>query len=410
MSQNILREAPLQHIFTADTSCAKAPQILPNVPINGYNGFLRPADNKNACALGDRCVREWTENIITDFERTESYCAVHGENDPDLMVHVSTFIILNGMIYMTYYASTGSGAEDPHYQEARLAFCPLNDPQNMTIVTLQKVGDILDGKVITSLYDTILLYKGGNELYLMWTAAPDGNYHRLYCTFNTATNTLGPVQANRFCVGNVTNDFSITGMQAALACNNIAHKPMWSDIGIMQKLSAREENGKIYYYTGAYSGNFNCIVKSCDFITWEYVAAPSFANNSKWENATYVLNDKCYYFVRQQECEQGFLTCYDLISETWSTPTLIADAQSRSDFIYYNNALYLIHAPINREGIGLVKIDTEDLSHSTVVFVADLKDSCFYPFVRLYGDEAYISYTVDRKHIRLAKFDLRNYV
>ena len=221
---------------------------------------------------------------------------------------------------------------------------------------------------------------------------------------------LGPIQVNRFRVGDIVNDFSISGIQDALAAQNIAHKPLWSDIGIMQKLSTRTENGETYYYTGAYSGNFNCIVKSRDFITWEYVAAPDFTNNSKWENATYVLDDRCYYFVRQQECEQGFLTCYDLNNGTWTTPMLIQDAQSRSDFIYYRGELYLIHAPINREGIGMIQIDRTDLSRSSVVFVADLKDSCFYPYVSVYGDTAYISYTVARKHIRLSHFDLRNYV
>ena len=39
---------------------------------------------------------------------------------------------------------------------------------------------------------------------------------------------------------------------------------MFSDIGIMQKLTTRTENGETWYYTGAYSGYFNCIIKSRD--------------------------------------------------------------------------------------------------------------------------------------------------
>ena len=410
MKQTIKREAPVKNVYTRDVTSGKKSRIIPTVPMKNYEGFLRPADDKAARAAGDDCVKEVFANIISDFERNAAYCERNGEENPDLMVHVSTFVIIGGIVYMTYYANTGNAHEDPRYQCARLAYCPLDDPEEMTIVDLQKVGDELDGKEITHLYDTILMYKGGDELYLLWTASPQGNYYRLYCTFHIPTKTLSPIKANRFQVGDVVNDFSITGMQSALACNDIPHKEMWSDIGIMQKLSTRVENGETYYYTGAYSGNFNCIIKSRDLITWEYVAAPDFLNNSRWENATYVLNDKIYYFVRQQECEQGFLTYYDLAEGTWATPTLIADTQSRSDFIYYKDALYLIHAPINREGFGIVKVNTEELSRSEVVLVADMKDSCFYPYVSVYGDDAYISYTVARKHIRLSKFDLRNYI
>ena len=93
---------------------------------------------------------------------------------------------------------------------------------------------------------------------------------------------------------------------------------MYSDIGIMQKLSSRIENSKTFYYTGAYCGDFTCIIKSDDLITWEYVSQPDFINCSQWENATYVLNDKVYYFVRQQNTDKyGFLTAFDLNRKEW---------------------------------------------------------------------------------------------
>lgn len=402
-------EEPIKGVYTPDISNGNDKKFIPTLPIKDYDTLIRPSWNKAAKELGEKCVSEVKNNIIADFERTIAYCEKNGEESPDLMVHVSTFVIIDNIVYMTYYANTGTDAEDPKKQAARLAFCPLDNPEDMTIIEVQRVGDELDGKKIEFLYDTILMYKGGDEIYILWTASPENNYYRLYRTFNFKKMTFGPVMANRFKVGCTVNDFSITGMQAALAYNNIPFKSMWSDIGIMQKLSTRVENGETYYYSGAYSGNFNCIIKSRDLITWEYVSAPDFINNSLWENATYVLGDTVYYFVRQQECEQGFLTSYDLVNGKWSTPTLISDAQSRSDFIYYNDQLYLIHAPINRDGFGMVRIDTNDISKSKEVFVADMKESLFYPFVSVYGNDAYISYTVARKHIRLSKFDLTNY-
>jgi hypothetical protein len=85
----------------------------------------------------------------------------------------------------------------------------------------------------------------------------------------------------------------------------------------------------------------------------------------------------------------------------------IEDCQSRGDFILYHGNLYLFHAPIDREHIGVVKIDTENLANSEVVLQAKMKTSCFYPFIQYYGDnELAMSYTVARKHIRLARFTL----
>lgn len=397
-------ETPATGIFTPDTPTDKPEIIIPDAPIMNYAGCLRPDRCNEAKELGRKCVDEVKANIIADFEKNETYCEKHPGEHVDMMVHVSTFAIKNGFIYMTYYANTGTAAEDPSMQEARFAICPENDPSDMTIIRLQKVGDLIDGKKIDRVYDTILMEKSDDLLYLMWTASADGLYYRFYTTYTISTATVGQIRPNRFKVGDVTNDFSTTGIVKALSANGLGHKVMFSDIGIMQKLSTRVENGETCYYTGAYSGYFNCIIKSADLITWEYVATPDFINLSLWENAVYVSGDKCWYFVRQEECMQGFLTCYDLEKKTWSTPTLIRDTQSRSDFIFYNNELYLIHAPENRDGFGIVKINREEQEKSEPIVVASMHESLFYPFARVYGEYVYMSYTIARKHIRLSRF------
>ncbi len=230
--------------------------------------------------------------------------------------------------------------------------------------------------------------------------------------FDTKAKKLGEIGVNRFKVGDTVNDFSVSGIKSALAENGVPCKKMYADIGIMQKLSSRIEDSEIYYYSGTYSGDFSCIIKSKDLITWEYVSQPDFINDSMWENATYVLNDKVYYFVRQQrENKCGFLTAYNLSYRTWETSVEIQDCQSRSDFIVYNGELYLFHAPLDREHIGIVKIDTEDISNSKIVLQAKMHTSCFYPFIQYYkNNELAMSYTDDRKHIRLAEFTLSKYI
>lgn len=411
-------EQSCNSIFTDDIISENAPVIYPRKAVTAPAAIIESDQYPDDIGAAKLFSDEIAANKIADFEKV----------GVDKMCHVSTFIYTDNSIYVTYYANTQSGEELPTHQVARLAYAPENDIDNKTVLDIMQVGESLFDKKITGVYDTILMQRKDtpNELYVMWTASVDNKYYRLYRIFNTATHSLGEVRVNRFKVGNTVNDFSSSGITNALAANGIGYKELFSDIGIMQKLSSRVENGEVYYYSGAYSGSFTCIIKSKDLITWEYVAQPNegtngtgFDNETKWENAVYALNDRVYYFVRQWDYDEaskagskyGILTYYDLESGEWAKPVLVADCQSRSDFIFYNNELYLFYAPTDREHIGILKINTEDISKSSVVLRADMKGSCFYPFVQ-YNSKGQLcmSYTVDRRHIRLASFTMEKYV
>ena len=386
--------------------------IAPGAEINNFSAVV----SANVCDAilkkGERFADEIEEGFISDFEKGQQLFNEHKIDEVDQMVHVSTFCVIDNVIYMTYYANTKEYSEDPKDQTARLVYCPVDDPENKTFIDIQSAGDSCSGLRVNLVYDTILAKKSDELLYILWTAKVGDNYYRLYRTFSTRTKELSDVKVNRFQVGEIVNDFSTTGIQSALVENGISFKKMYSDIGIMQKFTKRVEDGEVYYYTGTYSGDFTAIIKSKDLITWEYVAQPDFLNESKWENATYVIGDKCYYFVRQQDTvKYGFLTVYDLLTQKWEKPVLIEDCQSRGDFIEYKGELYLFHAPIDREHIGIVKIDKENIARSKEIVQAKMHTSCFYPFVQYFlHDELAMSYTVDRKHIRLAAFTLSRYL
>lgn len=390
------------NIFTDDVITEKELKISEGKPITDVKRTITADVSENAVKKGDAFAKEISTRFVSDFEK-----------NGDKMAHVSTFIVIDNYVYMTYYANTKEPSEDPKNQTARLVYAPINDVENKTFIDLQTTGDVVGDKTIDMVYDTILMQKDDNTIYIMWTARiTEGNYYRFYCPFSIKDKTLGEIGVNKFKVNNTINDFSFSGIKNALANEGIPCKKMYSDIGIMQKLSSRLENGETYYYSGTYSGDFTAIIKSKDLITWEYVSQPDFINDSKWENATYVLGDKVFYFVRQQdENKSGFLTVYDITEDRWETPVEIYDCQSRSDFIIYNNELYLFHAPIDREHIGIIKIDTKDISKSEVVLQANMHSSCFYPFIQYYkNNELAMSYTVDRKHIRLAEFNLSDYL
>ncbi len=399
---DIIGVIPVRTTYLNDYATSKPATYLDAAEISDYAAKIEASDaTAEQKTLGKQFANEITANFIANFEKKN-----------DTMVHVSSFAIINDVIYMTYYANEETGEENPLYQKARFVYCPVDDTDNMTYIDIQSPSDICGGKFVKAIYDTILMQKDENTIYIMWTAMLDDNYYRLYRVYDISTDTMGPILINKFKVGDITNDFSVTGIKSALQENEIAYKDMYSDIGIMQKITTRVENGETYYYTGAYCGDLNCIIKSKDFETWEYVAQPDFINLSKWENATYVIGDKCYYFVRQNGSSYGFLTAYDLINGTWDKPVLVGDCQSRSDFIVYNGKLYLFHAPNDRNTIGAIEVDTENLANSKVVFQAAMNSSCFYPFVQYAnGDTSaiYFSYTISRQHIRLSKFNPENY-
>lgn len=388
-------------VFLENLKTDKELVITPGAPIDDVARTITSDVDEEIIKKGDCFAQEITDRFVSDFKKSN-----------DKMVHVSTFVVIDDVVYMSYYANQKNPDENPEFQIARLVYAPIDDVENKTYIDLQTIGDVVDGKTIDMVYDTILMQKDEKTIYVMWTARTEGNYYRFYCPFDTKEQTLGEIGVNRFKVGDVVNDFSVSGIKSVLAESGVPCKKMYSDIGIMQKLSSRVENGETYYYSGTYSGDFTCIIKSKDLITWEYVSQPDFINDSKWENATYVLNNKIYYFVRQQPTNKcGFLTSYDLNKNIWETPVEIYDCQSRADFILYKNELYLFHAPIDREHIGVVKINTKDLSKSEVVLQAKMHTSCFYPFVQFYKNgELAMSYTDNRKHIRLAEFTLCKYL
>lgn len=388
-------------VFSENFKTTKELKITEGAPITDVAGTVPSDVSEEEREKGKAFADEIEEGFVSDFEKPG-----------DKMAHVSTFAVIDGTVYMTYYANTKEPSEDPKNQTARLVCAPLCDIERKTYIDLQTTGDTVGDKTIDMVYDTILMQKDESTVYIMWTARAERDYYRFFCPFDLSTKTLGEIGVNRFKAGDIVNDFSVSGIKSALAENGIPCKKMYSDIGIMQKLSARMENGKKIYYTGTYSGDFNCVIKSGDFITWEYVSQPDFINDSKWENATYVLRDKVYYFVRQQDTNKcGFLTAYDLTTGRWDKPLEVEDCQSRADFIFYKGGLYLFHAPVDREHIGIIKVNTDNLADSRVVLQAKMHTSCFYPFVQYCGgEELAMSYTVARRHIRLSRFTLQKYL
>ena len=136
------------NIFTQDIATRKPLLVAECAPIRNYAKIL--ADEVCALAIkkGDDFSQEIQDGFFADFEKPE-----------DKMAHVSTFIVLNDTVYVSYYANTKEPAEDPANQTARLAFCPISNPNDKTFIDLQTVGSVVGNKKVEMVYDTILMQK-----------------------------------------------------------------------------------------------------------------------------------------------------------------------------------------------------------------------------------------------------------
>lgn len=370
------------------------------------NSFAFTADTTFMAYLKGISLQKSLSNHIVDMKK-----------DGDKMVHVSTIEIINDILYCTYYANTQTGDEDPTKHIARFAYCPLSDTDNKTYFDVQSVGDTFNGFTVERIYDTIMMKKSDTQLYIMWTAYFNKGYHRLYAPFDVTNKVVGEIKENRFTANRKTNsgvlvvsDFCSQGVDYILSDSGIARKQWrdYDDIGIMQKITTGIESGVTYFYTGCYIGKFNCIIRSKDLITWEYVSAPTFYCDSMWENAVYVKNNKCFYFLRQDTSKNyGILSYYDLNTKEWSTPVYVQDCQSRADFFEWEGRLILVHAPVSRNYISLAVVD-ENLGKVYEQEIARFMMSSFYPYVTKYNNEYYMSYTEERQHIWVSKFTLNS--
>ena len=137
-----------KHVFSPDYHSTKPLMVLPTEPIKKVARTITSAVSEEIVEKGNAFAEEISNRFVSDFEKAE-----------DKMTHVSTFIVIKGVVYMTYYANTKEPSENPKDQTARLVYAPIDDIENKTFIDIQTTGDIVDGKIIDMVYDTILMQK-----------------------------------------------------------------------------------------------------------------------------------------------------------------------------------------------------------------------------------------------------------
>ena len=148
-----------KNIFSKDCETTKELIITPGAPIEDVARTITSDADEKTIKKGSLFAQEINDRFVSDFKKSN-----------DKMVHVSTFVVIDNTVYMSYYANEKNPDENPEFQTARLVYASVDDVKNKTYIDLQTIGDLVDGKTIDMVYDTILMQKDEKTIYVMWTA------------------------------------------------------------------------------------------------------------------------------------------------------------------------------------------------------------------------------------------------
>ncbi|NYR09623.1 hypothetical protein [Psychrobacter sp. BI730] len=354
-----------------------------------------PEENISAYVNGLKFADELTNHLTEITKPTDKFG------------HTPSFVFYDDVCYNALMINTRGTGETPPELTIRFSYFDLADPTAITHHDLCDIGDTVLGKTVTHNYDAAVFLLD-DTVHLLWNSRFSGEsyYTMLHQTFDTTTQQFSDVRVADFTVGNTTLQMTGDNINAAFAAELIDVPDFYAHIVLMTKISTRVENGQTYYYSsiGATS-TFNIIVKTLDFINWEYVSHPDFPHKAQYEPTVYVYDDYAYYYCRQQQqTPYGFLTKYDLVRGTWDEPVYIPETQSRSQFFVSNNILYLMYAPKNRQHLAVIEIDRLFLDKSHVVQVAKVNAMYAYPEVEEYKGVLYTLFSDRKKDVYISTF------
>ena len=95
-------------IFSKDFGTKKTHIVTPGEKIEKVAKVISSNVSDKVKENGDKFANEITSKFVTDFEKTESDFNAGKVNVVDKMVHVSTFMVIDDIVYMTYYANTAT--------------------------------------------------------------------------------------------------------------------------------------------------------------------------------------------------------------------------------------------------------------------------------------------------------------
>ena len=96
-------------VFLENLKTDKELVITPGAPIDDVARTITSDVDEEIIKKGDCFAQEITDRFVSDFKKSN-----------DKIVHGSTFVVIDDVVYMSYYANQKNPDENPEFQIARL--------------------------------------------------------------------------------------------------------------------------------------------------------------------------------------------------------------------------------------------------------------------------------------------------
>lgn len=375
-----------------------------NYRFSAFKKISNKEDNKNA--IFPENGTDQLHSVINGVKFAEQL------NDADIVfsdanakwTNTPSMIILDGVVYSVFYENLLSEAENPNELQEVLAIYNISN-QTLNRIIVSTIGDMFDGKNITSQYDSSI-YNLNGVLYIVWNVCFDNanDYHLIYKTYDIQTGILSSANYCQFKVGETTSIFSASAINTLFQAKGISIPELSGAFTLMPKISIYSNK----YYTGlGCTGSFNCIVCSSNFVTWEFVSQPPFGK-AQYEPCVCVLNGFAHYLCRQAGERTLFYAKYDIVNRLWSNAVYIPSDQTRPDMYIEDSTVNMVIAPNDRWHLSIIKVRPGEYLSSPPLFQprfqSIMNSMSFYPQIMVDNGQNYILFVRSYKKIVFTTF------
>lgn len=167
------------------------------------------------------------------------------------------------------------------------------------------------------------------------------------------------------------------------------------------------------YYTSALSmSSKGCIIRTTDFITFEYVSHPitEYSDKHFAESAFYISGNTGYYAARTKEKYVRVLT-YNLLDGTWKHLIDLCDCLTRPTFVPVTSpdGFHIVTSPADRGTLNFFFVTKAGSLLGSIYRPTPVDTGLWYPNFAKREDGIYCVWSNARKNVYVGKITIPSY-
>lgn len=320
--------------------------------------------------------------------------------------HMTELVINSGYVYITSLQNSGNDGEGTYSTTAELTLSvfsldrynatDFNPDTDVINYKIGKLGEVFANYTAKSIFKDSAMYLIGNNLYItfMFITEEDNIAREFSIVYDIKQQIFKDKNKCSLYYNGSNKDFTLDTINEILVSEG--YKQTVKEDNIIEMVSQYSEHKGEYYATLVMGKdrNYGMIVKTSDFINFQFVAIPPFNENGNAEIASIIYDNKLFVACRQFYGEPYLLLAYyDIANNDWSDCITVPDGCSRPWFYVHNNELYLMNT-IEYYWRGYVNINRIVINEGatiTLVPQATLKNIGYYYSTFLYNGKIYFA-------------------